>query len=113
MDQHDEASLTERQQYWLKHLRACEAAGKTTIDYARAHGINVKTLYSARKVLAEKGTLAHLKATRFQKVQTPTSQSSADGSWRIQLPNGVVVAFGGDFDASTLATVLGMAASLS
>ena len=102
MDQHDEASLTERQQYWLKHLRACEAAGKTTIDYARAHGINVKTLYSARKALAEKGTLPRPKATRFQKVQTPTSQSSADGSWRIQLPNGVVVAFGGDFDASTL-----------
>ena len=70
MDQHDEASLTERQQYWLKHLRACEAAGKTTIDYARAHGINVKTLYSARKVLAEKGTLPHPKATRFLKVQS-------------------------------------------
>ena len=57
MEQSEEASLTERQQYWLKHIRACEASGKTTIDYARAHGINVKTLYSARKTLAEKGTL--------------------------------------------------------
>ena len=110
MDQRDEASLTERQQYWLKHLRACEAAGKTTIDYARAHGINVRTLYSARKALAEKGTLPSPQAIRFQKVQTSTSQ---DGSWRIQLPNGVVVAFGGEFDASTLSRVLGAAASLS
>ena len=113
MDQRDETSLTERQQYWLKHIRACEAAGKTTIDYARTHGINVKTLYSARKALAEKGTLPLPPATRFQKVQTSTSQSSTDGSWRIQLPNGVVVAFGGDVDASTLSMVLGTAASLS
>lgn len=113
MDQRDEASLTERQQYWLKHLRACEAAGKTTIDYAKAHGINVKTLYSARKALAEKGTLPRRQAARFQKVQTPTNQSNPDSQWRIQLPNGVVVAFGGDVDASTLSLVLGTAASLS
>ena len=113
MEQQNEASLTERQQYWLKHIRACEAAGKTTIDYARAHGINVKTLYSARKALAEKGTLPKPQVTRFQKVQTSTSQSTLDSSWRIQLPHGVVVAFGGDFDASTLSMVLGTAASLS
>lgn len=62
MTQTDETRLTERQQYWLKHLGACDAAGTTTIDYARAQGINVKTLYSARKALAEKGT-SHDSAT--------------------------------------------------
>jgi len=113
VDQHNEAALTERQQYWLKHLRACEAAGKTTIDYARTHGINVKTLYSARKALAEKGTLPCPQATRFQKVQTPGRQPHSDSQWRIQLPNGVVVAFGGEFDASTLSLVLSSAASVS
>ncbi len=113
MDQRGEASLTERQQYWLKHLRACEAAGKTTIDYARANGINVKTLYSARKALAEKGTLPRPQAIRFQKVQTPVSHTGNGSQWRIQLPNGVMVAFGGEFDASTLSLVLGAAASLS
>jgi len=40
-------TLTERQQYWLKHIRACDAAGQTTINYAKAHGINVKSMYSA------------------------------------------------------------------
>ena len=113
MGQRDEASLTERQPYWLKHIRACEAAGKTTIDYARAHGINVKTLYSARKALAEKGTLPRPQAARFQTVQTPTSPSNPNSQWRIQLPNGVVVAFGGEFDACSLSLVLGTAASLS
>jgi len=113
VDQRGEASLTERQQYWLKHLRACEAAGKTTIDYARAHGINVKTLYSARKALAEKGTLPRPQAIRFQKVQTSSGPSSADNQWRIQLPNGVVVVFGGAVDAASLSVVLGTAATLS
>ena len=112
MDQRNKASLTERQQYWLKHLRACEAAGQTSMEYARTHGINVKTLYSARKALAKKGTLPRPQAIHFQKVQTSTSQSSADGSWRIQLPNGVVVAFGGEFNGSTLSLVLGAAATL-
>ena len=113
VDQTNEASLTERQQYWLKHIRACDAAGQTSIDYARANGINVKSLYSARKALAEKGTLPPRKATCFQKVQTPGGQSLSDNPWRIQLPNGVVVAFGGEFDASTLSLVLSTAASLS
>jgi len=113
MPQTDEASLTERQQYWLKHIRACDAAGQTSIEYARANDINVKSLYSARKALAEKGTLPRPPAVRFQKVQTPDGHSNSDNQWRIQLPNGVMVAFGGDFDAGTLSLVLSTAASLS
>ena len=55
MDVTDDSSLTERQRYWFNHIRACDATGQTSVDYARAHGINVKSLYSARKALAEKG----------------------------------------------------------
>ena len=40
MTQTDATSLTERQRYWLKHIHACDAAGQTSIDYAREHGIN-------------------------------------------------------------------------
>ena len=57
MPQTDKASLTERQQYWLQHIRACDAAGQTRIEYARANGINVHSLYSAKKALAAKSTL--------------------------------------------------------
>ena len=113
VDQRDEASLTERQQYWLKHIRACDAAGQTSIDYARENGINVKSLYSARKALAEKGTLPPRKATCFQKVQTPGSRFPQNSQWQIQLPNGVAVAFDGAVDATNLSVVLGAAASLS
>ena len=112
MAETDNASLTERQQYWLKHIRACDAAGQTSIDYAREHGINVKSLYSSRKALAEKGTLPRSPASRFQKAQVVTTPS-ADSQWHIQLPNGVVVAFSGTVDATTLSLVMNTAAAVS
>lgn len=112
MAQADEPSLTERQQYWLKHIRACDSAGQTSIDYARAHDINVKSMYSARKALAEKGTLPRPQASRFQKAEMVSSQCTPDSQWRIQLPNGAVVAFGGKVDAATLSLVLNATAAL-
>jgi hypothetical protein len=49
----ENTELTERQRFWLRHLRACEVSGQTSINYARApHGIKVKSLYSGRKALA-------------------------------------------------------------
>ena len=72
------APLTERQQYWLNHIRACDAAGQTSVDYARAQGINVKSLYSARKALAEKGTVPRPQPGRFQKAQVSNSPVRTD-----------------------------------
>lgn len=48
----ENTELTERQRFWLRHLRACEVSGQTSINYARTHGIKVKSLYSGRKALA-------------------------------------------------------------
>lgn len=112
MAQADEPSLTERQQYWLKHIHACDASGQTSIDYARAHGINVKSMYSARKALAEKGTLPRPQGSRFQKAQLVSSPCSPDSQWHIQLPNGAVVTFGGKVDATTLSLVLNTTATV-
>ncbi len=109
----DDVSLTKRQQYWFKHIRACDASGKTTIDYAREHGIKVKSLYSARKALAEKGTLPPAQPTRFQKVQVMGGSPASESQWHVQLPNGLAVSFGGAVDAATLSLVLSTAAALS
>jgi hypothetical protein len=105
--------LTERQQYWLKHIRACDVSGQTTIDYAREHGIKVKSMYSARKALAEKGTVPRPQPTRFQQVQVVAGNPVGDTQWHIQLPNGLAVSFGGVIDAATLALILTTAATLS
>ena len=58
MSEPEHTDLTERQRYWLKHIRACEAAGQTAVEYARARGIKVKTLYSPRKTLADGSAMA-------------------------------------------------------
>lgn len=107
--------LTERQQYWLKHLRDCEASGLTSIDYARQHGIKVKSLYSARKALVEKGRLPPPApaAVRFQKVQVLGLGRDGHRPWHVQLPNGAAVSFDDPVDAAALAVVLSTVAALS
>ncbi len=109
----EDASLTDRQRYWLQHLGACEASGQTTIDYARTHGIKVRSLYAARKALAEKGRLPPAPC-RFQRVRITNAPAAGVGSgqWQVQLPNGTVVAFTGEVEAWLLSLVLTTAASL-
>jgi len=108
-----DAAPTERQRYWLQHLQACEASGQTTIDYARAHGIKVRSLYAARKALAEKGQLPPA-PSRFQRVRVAhdPADSVLCGQWQVQLPNGVAVAFTGEVEARLLSLVLTTAARL-
>jgi hypothetical protein len=113
VDSNKAAALTERQRYWVKHIGACDSAGQTSVDYAREHGLNVKSLYSARKALAEKGELPRLQPPRFQKAEVSSSHLHRDSQWRIQLPNGVAIEFGGQVDAKTLSMVLSTTASLS
>lgn len=31
-------ALTERQRYWLEHVQACQASGKSIVEYAAAQG---------------------------------------------------------------------------
>jgi hypothetical protein len=105
--------LTERQQYWLKHIRACEAANMTTIDYAREHGLKAKSMYSARKALAENGALPAVPDSPFQRVQVASAHAPVGNQWQVQLPNGAAVYFGGPVDAATLSLVLNTAAAVS
>ena len=113
MDSNKVAALTERQQYWAKHIQACDSAGQTSVDYAREHGLNVKSLYSARKTLAEKDKLPQPQPPRFQKAEVSSGHLHRDSQWRIQLPNGVAIEFGGQIDGKTLSMVLSTTASLS
>jgi hypothetical protein len=103
-------ALTERQHYWLEHIQACEASGKSMAEYATEHGVKVRAMYSGRKMLVNKGVLPSEQQNRFQRVQV--MEAAVNNQWRIGLPNGVSVAFAGEVDAQTLTTVLGVSASL-
>ena len=110
MNEAEGISLTEQQRYWLKHVRACEASGKRITEYAAENGLGVRAMYDGKRALVKKGVLSRTHATRFQRAQVVDPVVSSE--WRIQLPNGVAVAFVGSVDAGALATVLNTAAAL-
>jgi hypothetical protein len=111
MDEASEISLTEHQRYWLKHIRACEASGKRIAEYATDHGLGVRAMYDGKRSLVKKGVLPRTRATRFQRAQVV--DPVVGGEWRIQLPNGVSVAFSGTVDTEALTTVLSIAATVT
>jgi hypothetical protein len=47
--------LTEREAFWLAHLRRIESAGIATKAYAARRGLSVHALYQARKQLVRLG----------------------------------------------------------
>jgi len=110
MDDSQEVSLTGNQRHWLEHLQACEVSSKGIAAYASEHGLDVKSMYAGKKVLVQKGVLPRTHRNRFQRVQVKTPLAGA--TWRIQLPNGLSVAFSGTVDARTLDTVLRTAAAV-
>jgi hypothetical protein len=103
-------ALTERQRFWLKHVQACEASGKSIAAYSAEQGIAARAMYGGKKVLVKKGVLATARPARFQRVQV--MEAAVSNQWRIGLPNGVSVAFAGEVDAPSLTAILQSAASL-
>jgi len=111
MNQTAEVVLTERQRYWLEHVRACESSGISITEYCATHGLKPQTMYAGKKILVEKGVLPRTHPTRFQRAQIV--DSCMGNEWRIQLPNGAVVSFAGGVDAQALTTVLTVTARLA
>jgi len=103
-------ALTERQRYWLEHIQACKDSGKTIAEYAAEQGFTARAMYAGKKTLVKKGVLPGTHPARFQRVQVLEAMPSSQ--WRVGLPNGVSVAFVGEVDAGSLATVLSTAASI-
>ena len=110
MNQEMIPALTERQRYWLEHIRACEASGKSMAEYAASQGIAVRAMYGGKKILVKKGVLSTAPEARFQRVQV--MDTSVNNRWQIGLPNGVSVAFTGEVDARSLSAVLNVSASV-
>lgn len=104
-------SLTDYQRHWLEHLQACEASGKSIAAYAAKHGLDAKAMYTGKKTLVKKGVLPRTRRSRFHRAQVKTTVT--DTAWRIQLPNGLSVAFSGIVDTNTLSAVLATAAAVA
>ena len=79
--------LTDRQQFWLEHLRAC--GSRSLKAYAAEHGLSISALYEAKSRLKRKGSLAQTPA-RFVRVQRDAPPRTA-AVCRIHLRNGTLV----------------------
>ena len=87
------AGVTERQQYWLEHLRSCEASGEAIKAYAERHGLSVYALYEARRRQRRpraSRSVASAPRVSFAKVSSPVSPAR-EPRWRVRFLNGTVV----------------------
>lgn len=111
-----ESKLTSRQRFWLKHLRACDAAGETIKEYASRKGLSAHGLYGARKRMR---TLDIPPAPARPKKRTPFTKVLLRedpvevGRCRVRLPNGTVMEWDVPLAARSLELLFQAVARLS
>ena len=96
----DEATLTERDRFWLEHLGACEAQSMRLSEYARQMSLSVQAMYNAKSRLRRLGKLSASTGAaikpRFARVVV--KPDAGEMTWpqsgcacRVQLANGASV----------------------
>jgi hypothetical protein len=96
------AGLTPRQQEWLGHLQACARSGESVRAYAKRHGFSEHGMYQAAKGLRRRGALpTGRRRSRLEQKSTPAfvrvlpaASPIVTSTWRVRLPNGVVIEAG-------------------
>ena len=84
-----EPHLTERQRFWLEHLRACGSGSLK--EYAQTHGLDLRALYDAKARLKRKGALAVSAPTRVVRVERALHRPVDPAYCRVHLANGAAV----------------------
>ena len=85
-----EKDLTEKQRYWLDHLKQIDAGDLSSAAYAREHQLDPHALYRWRSVLTKQGILeAKTPIVSFAQVNVVNkTQSNIDSKFTIEFPNG-------------------------
>ena len=86
--------LSERQRYWLQHIRAAERAGEPLKHYAKRNRLSEHSLYEAKRRLRELGVIAPVAprrtgAARFARVAV--SEAPRSCPLRARLASGAVL----------------------
>lgn len=87
----------QRQREWLSHLEVWREQGGSLKAYALAHGVSQSALYSARRVLTQRGiwqgrrreSRTHPAAPKLVPVRV-RAMAPAVAMFRVLLPNGIV-----------------------
>jgi hypothetical protein len=91
-----EKDLSERQRYWLKHLRAAERSGAPLTAYAKRLGLSEQSMYEAKRLLRGYGLIAPAIARktappRFTRVSIAPREAPPLRSLRVRLASGAVL----------------------
>jgi hypothetical protein len=119
--------LTERDRYWLRHLRRQAAGTETSKVYAAGEGLSVHALYQARKHLVARGAwpAGPKQVRRGSGVESPRTPSFARvtlgapalrhetaPACRLRLGSGAVIEWNASPPAGQLAELLAAMAAL-
>ena len=110
------AIISERQQYWLEHLRAAEASEDTIAGYARSNDLKPKDLYMWKGILARRGFLngAASQALKSEFIEVvPAKAQSVTTQFIVTMPNGVRIECQGDLGGGALSSLVSAVSQLS
>lgn len=81
------SSLSEKQQFWLDHIHACDAQGITMKQYAAEHALAITEFYEAKAALRKKGVIdTPVKSSLFAQATITTV-----GHCQLSLPGGATL----------------------
>ncbi|MCP3663085.1 MAG: hypothetical protein GY696_11410 [Gammaproteobacteria bacterium] len=99
--------MTERQRYWLSHVKAADVSNGTTVAYAKAHDLRLKTLYQYKSKLIKLGLYKGDKQpSNFLPVRLPSPEVSNTPVCTIFLSNGSRIEFSNEFNHRSLRTLI-------
>lgn len=107
----DKHGLSERQRYWLEHLRRCRSEAGTIKGYAEVHGLSLPSLYFWKRKLTVMGVLEGTDSSRIRFQRVELVESGPISVCRIQFPNGLTVEWSGE-GGEALTSVLQSVAAL-
>lgn len=108
-------AISERQQYWLTHVRAADGGDQSTVAYARAHDLKVKHLYQWKSKLNKLGFYdLPAPVSSFVSVKTVKASNSPGAcGCTVVLANGVRLAFQGELSAGVIRELMLCAGEIS
>jgi hypothetical protein len=112
--------LTSRQQFWLEHVEACEAAGVSMKAYAERRGLNLQSFYGWKGQLKRRGLLSPAHSSADDNgmlpvafVACPEPRVVAAPSARISLANGITIEVPSGVSPEVLVRLIGAAMDVS
>ncbi|MEM6483479.1 MAG: hypothetical protein AAF662_00640 [Pseudomonadota bacterium] len=103
------ATISERQQYWLEHLRAAEASDDTIAGYARSKDLKPKDLYMWKGILARRGLLdsATRSMPKSEFIEVVPAKPQPDSTQLVvTFPNGVRIECQGSLGGGVLSSLV-------